>query len=169
MAAMFKVVPKVGPLARYRFQGADRRRPRICISRASIRRSLSMAKLCTRSRAEICKLRRSTWTPANRRSAASIPWPTRPIVNCWINSPTSSSHTSTNRSARDILRFYEGFGFPPAGTRIDKCVVQRWTKTWVELTQLRSFEILDQFDQPGNPIPPAMPTTTAAASLSCGQ
>jgi len=43
----------------------------------------------------------------------------------------------------NILKFYEGLGFPPPGTRIDKCVMQRWTKTWVEVTQLRSLEMLD--------------------------
>jgi hypothetical protein len=61
----------------------------------------------------------------------------------------------------DILNFYAGFSFPPPGTRIDKCVVQRWSQTWVELTRLRSFELLDSFDQP-NPQPePPQPTASA--------
>jgi len=48
---------------------------------------------------------------------------------------------------QDILAFYAGFGFPPAGTRIDKCVAERWRKTWVELTQLRSSELLDSAER----------------------
>jgi len=38
----------------------------------------------------------------------------------------------------DILNFYEGYGFPKAGTRIDKCVFQRWQQTWIEVNQLRA-------------------------------
>ncbi len=48
----------------------------------------------------------------------------------------------------NILEFYEGFSFPKPGTRIDKCVVQRWQKTWVELTQLRASELLGPLNQP---------------------
>jgi Zinc dependent phospholipase C len=51
----------------------------------------------------------------------------------------------------DILQFYEGFGLPKPGTRIDKCVAQRWQKTWIELTQLRASELLGPLGQP----PPA--------------
>lgn len=47
-----------------------------------------------------------------------------------------------------ILRFYDGFGFPKSGTRIDICVVKRWQKTWVELNQIRILPELDEFDQP---------------------
>ncbi len=47
----------------------------------------------------------------------------------------------------NILEFYEGFGFPKPGTRIDKCVAQRWQKTWIELTQLRASELLGPLDQ----------------------
>jgi hypothetical protein len=58
----------------------------------------------------------------------------------------------------NILEFYEGFGFPKPDTRIDKCVVQRWQKTWVELTQLRATELL-------GPLNPAQPATTAQMSM----
>lgn len=58
---------------------------------------------------------------------------------------------------KNILDFYEGFGFPKPGTRIDKCVAQRWQKTWVELTQLRATELL-------GPLNPAQPATTAQMS-----
>ncbi len=57
----------------------------------------------------------------------------------------------------NILEFYEGFGFPKPGTRIDKCVVQRWQKTWVELTQLRATELL-------GPLNPVHPATTGQMS-----
>jgi hypothetical protein len=47
----------------------------------------------------------------------------------------------------NILEFYEGFGFPEPGTRIDKCIAQRWQKTWIELTQLRASELLGPLNQ----------------------
>lgn len=61
----------------------------------------------------------------------------------------------------NILDFYEGFGFPKPGTRIDKCVAQRWQKTWVELTQLRASELL-------GPLNPAQPPATAQMSMPPG-
>ena len=59
----------------------------------------------------------------------------------------------------NILEFYEGFGFPKPGTRIDKCVVQRWRKTWIELNQVRAAELL------GVPDPAQPPTTTQMSML----
>jgi Zinc dependent phospholipase C len=57
--------------------------------------------------------------------------------------------TITPELRESILTFYSGFGFPPAGTRIDKCVAQRWRKTWTELTQLRSLDMLQSPEQLG--------------------
>ncbi len=48
---------------------------------------------------------------------------------------------------QNILQFYEGFGMPGPGTRIDSCVAQRWHKTWIEVNQLRAFALLDAADQ----------------------
>jgi hypothetical protein len=59
----------------------------------------------------------------------------------------------------NVLEFYEGFGFPKPGTRIDKCVVQRWRKTWIELNQVRAAELL------GVPDPAQPPTTTQMSML----
>lgn len=71
---------------------------------------------------------------------------------------------------QDILKFYDGFGFPPPGTRIDKCVVQRWNKTWIEVTQLRSFELLDVVPQSGGGIEAQnLPPSLNAVSSSCGE
>ncbi len=68
----------------------------------------------------------------------------------------------------NIIQFYDGFDFPPPGTRLDSCVVARWRKTWIELNQVRSFDLLDEFDQPipSAPPPNAMASVYSAAS-SC--
>ena len=70
---------------------------------------------------------------------------------------------------QNILQFYEGFDFPKAGTRIDRCVAERWRKTWVEVNQLRSFALLDSADQP-NPspwVPTSTPHPDVAPSQPC--
>jgi hypothetical protein len=41
---------------------------------------------------------------------------------------------------------------------MDNCIVARWRKTWIELTQLRILAEMDAVDQPV----PASPETTAA-------
>jgi hypothetical protein len=66
----------------------------------------------------------------------------------------------------DILTFYGGFGFPPEGTRIDKCVAERWRQTWTELTELRSLDLLDSSDQAQTSAAFALPSSVADTS-SC--
>jgi hypothetical protein len=60
----------------------------------------------------------------------------------------------------NILEFYEGFGFPKPGMRIDKCACERWQKTWVELTRLRASELFGPL-----PLPQPVPSTQASMLL----
>jgi hypothetical protein len=62
----------------------------------------------------------------------------------------------------NILEFYDGFGFPRLGTRIDKCVVERWEKTWIELTELRAITLLGPLGQTPTPA-----SATTSASPGC--
>jgi hypothetical protein len=83
-----------------------------------------------------------------------------------------SNFAGMDASLRDnLVAFYEGYGLPTPGTRLDNCVLQRWRKTWVELNQVRAFEMLDEFDQP-RPVP-FVPSATSTAenfpSTSCGE
>ncbi len=76
-----------------------------------------------------------------------------------------------DQSLRDnILNFYGGFGPLPPGTRLDRCSVERWRKTWGEVNQLRALAILDPLDQAPSTAP--APTFTLASDASqpaCGQ
>ncbi|MGB8885721.1 MAG: zinc dependent phospholipase C family protein [Candidatus Korobacteraceae bacterium] len=73
-----------------------------------------------------------------------------------------------DKALRDnIVWFYDGFGFPASETRLDKCVVQRWRKTWIEVNQVRVTEVLDPFDQP-SPNPPVQ-SAFAVQEVSCGE
>jgi hypothetical protein len=58
---------------------------------------------------------------------------------------------------QSLLKFYDGFGFPKAGTRLDRCIVERWRKTWIEVNEVRILAELDAADQPV----PESPQTTA--------
>ena len=80
-----------------------------------------------------------------------------------LDSLASDNFNHMNEGLKnDILRFYDGFGFPKPGTRLDNCIVQRWRKTWIELNQVRVMEVLDSFDQPV----PATASTTATLRYS---
>ena len=49
----------------------------------------------------------------------------------------------------DILNFYGDFpASPPPGTRIDRCVVERWQQTWTQINQLRAMNPPSSPDQP---------------------
>ncbi len=60
---------------------------------------------------------------------------------------TNNFATISDDLRTDILKFYDGLGFPPPDARLDKCVAERWRKTWVELTQLRSLDELAASEQ----------------------
>ena len=68
----------------------------------------------------------------------------------------------------NILEFYEGFGLPKAGTRVDTCVLQRWHKTWTELAELRASELLGPLNYPQSAMTAEALTIPAVpASLPC--
>ncbi len=47
-----------------------------------------------------------------------------------------------------LLAFYAGYAFPSTTHgRLDKCVVERWRQTFVEVNRLRAGKLLDSIDQ----------------------
>jgi hypothetical protein len=168
MAAMFKIVPKVGPLRAIDFKEPTTRTENLyfkSVDQTSDQYGKALRGVKSGD-LQTPEVDLDTGKPTKRGEYPLADVTYRELLDKLADEQFAHLNEPLRRN---ILNFYEGFGFPPAGTRIDKCVVQRWAKTWVELTQLRSFEILDQLDQPGNPAPPATPTTTARASFSCGQ
>ncbi len=169
MAIMFKVVPKVGPFRAIDFKEPTTKTENLYFKSVDqtidqYRKALHEVKSGDLQTPEI---NLDTGKPTKRGEYPLADATYREL----LDELAYGQFAHLNQPLReDILRFYEGLGFPPQGTRIDKCVAQRWTKTWVELTQLRSFDILDEYDQPGNPTPPPTPNTPATtASLTCGE
>ena len=168
LAAMFKIVPKVGPLRAIDFKEPTTRTENLYFK--SVDQTVAHYGKALREvksgDLQTPGIDLDTGKPTKRGEYPLADVTYREL----LDQLASEQFAHLNEPLRqNILNFYEGFGFPPAGTRIDKCVAQRWSRTWVELTQLRSFEILDQFDQPGNSAPPPTPTTAATPSSSCGQ
>jgi len=169
LAALFKVVPKVGPFRAIDFKEPTTKTENLYFKSVDqtvdqYRKALKEVKS---DDLQAPAMDLDTGKPTKRGEYPLADYTYREL----LDELAYDQFAHLNEPLRqDILNFYEGFGFPPAGTRIDKCVAQRWTKTWVELTQLRSFDILDQYDQPGNPTPPPAPTAPAkTASLTCGE
>ena len=70
---------------------------------------------------------------------------------------------------QNILQFYEGFGFPEPGTRIDNCVAARWRKTWTELSQLRAFALLGPVNRAAEPDARQTSMLPTPVASGCGE
>ena len=169
MAVMFKVVPKVGPFRAIDFKEPTTKTENLYLK--SVDRTIDQyGKALHEVKSgdlQTPEINLDTGKPTKRGEYPLADATYREL----LDELAYEQFAHLNQPLREnILTFYEGFGPPPEGTRIDKCVAQRWTKTWVELTQLRSFDILDEYDQPGSPTPPPTPNAPATtASLTCGE
>ena len=169
MAAIFKVVPKVGPLRAIDFKEPTTRTENLyfkSVDQTVDQYGKALAEV-KNGDLQTPEINLDTGKPTKRGEYPLADATYRELLDelayeqfAHLNQPLQ----------QDILKFYAGFGFPPSGTRIDNCVVQRWSKTWVELTQLRSFELLDSFDQPSATPPPSTSTASAEPGFSsCGE
>ncbi len=153
MAAIFKIVPKVGPLRAIDFKEPTTRTEDLYFK--------SVDQTVDQYGKALHEVKSGDLQPPEIN--LDLGKPTRrgeyPLADTTyrklLDKLADEQFAHLNEALRqNILNFYEGFGFPPDGARIDKRVARRWTRTWVELAQLRAFEILDEYDQPGSPAPP---------------
>ena len=164
MAGIFKIIPKVGSLKDIDFKEPTAV-PKIFTSRASTRRSTAYGKALREVKNDDLQtpdMDLDTGKPTRRGEYPLADATYRELLD---ELAFSNFDGVTPALRENILNFYDGFGFPPQGTRIDKCVAQRWRKTWVELTRLRSTEM------PTNRNPSAPSPASASAALdqsSCG-
>ena len=70
---------------------------------------------------------------------------------------------------QNILHFYEGFGFPDPGTRIDRCVATRLRKTSAELNQLRALGLANPKNQASEPTTAQTAMRRIVAAPACGE
>jgi hypothetical protein len=149
MAAMFKVLPKFGPL-----NGIDFKEPTAKTEDMYFKsvdetidamghalRELKSGNLNTPA------IDLDTGKPTKRGEYPLADATYRELLDQLAN----DNFASVDPPLRDdILTFYEGYSFPRSDTRWDKCVFERWRKTYVELTRLRALDILDS--SPSQPV-----------------
>ncbi len=146
MAVIFKVVPKVGPLRAIDFKEPTEKTENLYFKSvdqtvAHYTQALHAVRDNTLMAADI---NLDTGKPTERGA-----YPLADVTyRTLLDNLAYDNFNHLNEGLRnDILHFYDGFGFPKPDTRLDKCIVQRWRKTWIELNQLRVMEVLDSFDQ----------------------
>ena len=156
LAVMFKVVPKVGPLRAIDFKEPTQKTENLyfkSVDQTVAQYTAALHQVHDKD-LQAPEINLDTGKPTERGAYPLADSTYRQLLD---NLAYGNFNHMTEGLQTDILRFYDGFGFPKAGTRLDNCVVQRWRKTWIELNQVRVMEALDTFDQPV----PATDTTTA--------
>jgi Zinc dependent phospholipase C len=146
MAALFKVVPKVGPLRAIDFKEPTEKTENLYFKSvdqtvAHYREALKQVKQGDLHDPEI---NLDTGKPTKRGAYPLADVTYRHLLDALAYDGFAHMNAGVQN---DVLRFYDGFGFPKPGTRIDSCVVKRWQKTWVELNRIRVMPELDSFDQ----------------------
>jgi hypothetical protein len=167
MAIVFKVVPKVGPLRAMDFKEPTAKTEDLYFKSvdqtiAEYGKALEAVK---KKDLQTPEINLDTGKPTKRGDYPLADATYRELLDelAYENFKYMDDSLRTN-----ITQFYDGFGFPPPGTRLDNCVLARWRKTWVEVNQIRAFDLLDEFDQPVPSTPPenAMASVYSATS-SC--
>ncbi len=158
MAVMFKVVPKVGPLRDIDFKEPTPKTENLYFK--SVDQTIDQYGKALRevknNDLQTPEINLDTGKPTKRGEYPLADATYRGL----LDELAYDNFNHMDKALRDnIVWFYEGFGFPTPETRLDKCVVERWRKTWIEVNQVRVTEVLDPFDQPS----PAAPTQNALA------
>ncbi len=157
LAVLFKVAPKVGPLRAIDFKEPTPKTEDLyfkSVDQTIDRFGKALSEVKNRS-LQTPNIDLDTGKPTQRGE-----YPLADVTYRELLDELAYDHFNHMDDAlrNNILEFYEGFGLPKPGTRIDKCVVQRWQKTWIELTQLRASELL-------GPLPRIQPPPSAQVSM----
>lgn len=168
LAVLFRVLPKVGPLRAVDFKEPTPKTEDLyfkSVDQTIDRFSKALNEVKNRN-LQTANIDLDTGEPTRRGEYPLADATYRELLDDLANDHFNHMDDALRNN---ILEFYEGFGFPQPGTRLDNCVVQRWQKTWIELTQLRASELL-------GPLGKTQPAATAAqmstppphsASLPC--
>jgi hypothetical protein len=157
LAVLFKVAPKVGPLRTVDFKEPTSKTEDLyfkSVDQTIDRFSKALSEIKNHD-LQASNIDLDTGKPTRRGEYPLADATYRGLLDDLANDHFNHLDDALREN---ILEFYEGFGFPEPGTRIDKCVAQRWQKTWFELTQLRASELL-------GPLGQTQPATAAQMSM----
>jgi hypothetical protein len=169
MAGLFKVVPKVGPLHAIDFKEPTPKTENLYFKSVdqTIDQYGKALQQVKNNGLQTPAINLDTGKPTKRGEYPLADATYREL----LDDLASDKFSHMDQALRDnILNFYDGFGPPPPDTRLDRCSVQRWRKTWMEVNQLRTLASLD----PLEPAPSAAPAPTSSlaadpAQPACGQ
>jgi hypothetical protein len=160
MAAMFKVLPKVGPLRTIDFKEPTPKTENLYFKSVdqTIDQYGKALQEVKNNDLQTPEINLDTGKPTKLGEYPLADATYREL----LDDLAYDNFSHMDKSLRDnIVWFYDGLGFPAPKTRLDKCLVERWRKTWIEVNQVRATELLDQFDQPSA----ATPTQNALVSV----
>lgn len=153
MATLFKVVPKVGPLQAIDFKEPTPKTENLYFK--SVNETIDSFGEALREfknkRLETPNTDLDTGKPTRRDEY--------PLADATYRELLDELSFNRYRDMQDDLRdnllsFYSGFGFPhPKYIRLDKCVIERWRKTFVEVNEIRADQLVSglRYASPGAP------------------
>jgi Zinc dependent phospholipase C len=143
LAAVFKIVPKVGPLKDIDFKEPTTQTENLYFK--SINETVDSFRDALRD-VKTGDLKTRNIDLDTGKPTARDEYPLADATyRTLLDDLTADGFKGVDDPLRDnILLFYEGFAFPtPKYGRLDKCVVERWRQTFVEVNQLRADKLLD--------------------------
>jgi Zinc dependent phospholipase C len=165
MAAMFKVLPKVGPLRAIDFKEPTEETENLYFKSVdqTVTKYTEALHAVKSNDLQAPEINLDTGKPTERGTYPLADYTYRSL----LDSLTYDGFNHMTPGLKDsMLQFYAGFGFPKPGTRLDKCIVERWRKTWIELNQVRVLDVMDPADQP---MPAKEATTAMFRTLDIGE
>jgi hypothetical protein len=165
MAAVFKIMPKVGPMHALNFKEPTPKTEDLyfkSVNQTIDRYSQSLHEVKARTLLTPPNIDLDTGKPTRLREYPLADYTYRGL----LDELAFDNFSHMDHALRDnMLQFYDGFGLPPQGTRIDRCVADRWTKTWIELNRVRAAALLDEIDT----VNPKARTSPVNAAISPSQ
>lgn len=166
MATLFKVVPKVGPLRAIDFKEPTDKTENLYFKSVDqtvehYRQALVQVR---HKDLQAPEMNLDTGKPTKRGAYPLADATYRNLLDALAYSNFNNMNPGVQNA---ILSFYDGYTFPKPGTRLDKCTVERWRKTFVELNRVRSTEVINQGVQ-SNRADASQPGRTEPAA-SCGE
>ena len=147
LAAVFKIVPKVGPFKDIDFKEPTTRTENLYFKSINetvdnFRKALHEVK---NGDLKTANINLDTGNPTERGKYPLADATYRTL----LDDQAADNFDGTDDGLRDnILEFYAGYAFPSTEHgRLDKCVIARWRQTFTELNALKAEQLLDSLRQ----------------------
>ena len=147
LAAVFKIVPKVGPFKDIDFKEPTTRTENLYFKSInetvdSFRKALHEVK---NGDLKTANINLDTGNPTERGKYPLADATYRTL----LDDQAADNFDGTDDGLRDnILQFYSGYAFPSTEHgRLDKCVIARWRQTFTEVNALKAEQLLDSLRQ----------------------